>query len=619
METQIVKIFISYAHEDKELLELLKQHLKGHLIRHQHYEFQIWDDNEIAVGQDWESQINTAIDESSVCILLISSFFASSKYCTNKELTEFITKSKEKRAIVFPILIRSFSIENIQSISSKQFFTPDWSDYDKKGEDIMPFDEIVEPVVVDKYVQKYCDHLADKIKEAVVKNKLIIKSDSYSVREGKILHNIPDEMQLEKVVSSKIKIAFDEKLLRKDIEASDTIAKSLEVVNKMAVSLKPLRPGDFEIYELSPEHQELVKHAATEWTFSITPKRLGTCPLHLEGYVVNESGERVTIGFEEDIKVLTSTSEAKDGFKDTGKKVLAYFPLNWNGDKSNDDTPDKAPFTGEKSDHKGIGGNTFWRYAIPITLSVGALLYFIVPVFFQKPKDQIVVTEIPPNPVKEINSSKPDTLTINDIPIVPPQTQPTNKPVKPTPPVPTTKPPVHTSPAPVPTETKKNYKIKINSDLKYPILYVNNKAMPFSTEKGNKYVNLKEGSTRLVLFDSLNQLVCKSVTENIQKDMTIRFDCEKKISYLTIEIQDTELKGNKLLGFKTFKIDNESYQLRTYYDISTDKIKIPKPSMGLHSFELGGKESFCKQTFELKVGTELIKIRCLQKDLPRER
>ena len=80
MESQTVKIFISYAHEDKELLELLKQHLKGHLIRHQHYEFQIWDDNEIAVGQDWESQINTAIEESSVCLLLISSFFASSKY-----------------------------------------------------------------------------------------------------------------------------------------------------------------------------------------------------------------------------------------------------------------------------------------------------------------------------------------------------------------------------------------------------------------------------------------------------------------------------------------------------------------------------------------------------------
>ena len=105
-------------------------------------------------------------------------------------------------------------------------------------------------------------------------------------------------------------------------------------------------------------------------------------------------------------------------------------------------------------------------------------------------------------------------------------------------------------------------------------------------------------------------MVCKTVNVIIENDMIIKFECESKVINLNIEMQDQELKGNRLLGFKSFFIDGQEYPLRKYYDVTTDKIKMPKPAMGKHRFELSN--SFCSRIIEIKANTDLIKISCLK-------
>lgn len=610
METQTIKVFISYAHEDSNLLEIFKRGLKGHLIQHRNYQFQIWDDNEIAVGQDWEKQINTEIEESSICLLLISSYFVSSQFCTNKELKEFIDKSKQKRAIVIPILLRSIQINDLEGISKLQFFKTFYEDYDKEGHELMPFDEIIEPQLVEKYVQKYCYELAEKIKDAVVKNKLIIKTDTYSVREGKILHNIPDEMEYNKVVLCKIKIAYDEKLLRKDIEESTDIAKSLEVGDKMAVSLKPLDPTDFDIFELSPEYQEVVMHAASEWNFSVKPKRLGSCPLYLEAYVVNENGERVTIGYSENINVLSSIDhETDNGFKDSGKKIVAFFPFTIGIDEPGQESPAELISPTGKNATPISGAVKFIQTFLPV-VAVGLLTYLI---FFyntseevgSNPVDNDISVLVAPLPMDSPFVTYQESLPI--VPAHPPiiSPEPAVKPVKPIlkpdPPKPV-----------VVIESPEMYKIRIVSkEVDFPKIYVNNKITPYKEEKNEKYIEIAGGMKNIVILDSLGRFVCKSEKIEINKNITIRFSCRDENPTLQIQIIDDDLKGNVFLRYKTFYIDKISYETNQHYNVKSGIITIPKLKPGKYVFSL--TSTFCNQPFEVKTGTKLVKISCFKK------
>ena len=82
-------VFISYAHRDKSWLERLQVHLKplGDLARP-------WDDTKIRPGDRWPAEIDAAIDEAKVVILLVSADFLASDFIRRKELPDLLKEGR---------------------------------------------------------------------------------------------------------------------------------------------------------------------------------------------------------------------------------------------------------------------------------------------------------------------------------------------------------------------------------------------------------------------------------------------------------------------------------------------------------------------------------------------
>jgi hypothetical protein len=73
-----VKIFVSYAHRNKAATTSFLEKLMDVCAPSKRYNFSFWRDNEIVLGEKWNSQIINALDESDVGLLMISPAFLSS-------------------------------------------------------------------------------------------------------------------------------------------------------------------------------------------------------------------------------------------------------------------------------------------------------------------------------------------------------------------------------------------------------------------------------------------------------------------------------------------------------------------------------------------------------------
>ncbi len=94
------KIFISYAHEDEHYKNELIKHLatlkNQGLIKH-------WNDRQIEPGF-WDAQIEKAMQEADIFLLLITPGFTASKYILEREIPIAYQKFKAGKAKIFPII-----------------------------------------------------------------------------------------------------------------------------------------------------------------------------------------------------------------------------------------------------------------------------------------------------------------------------------------------------------------------------------------------------------------------------------------------------------------------------------------------------------------------------------
>lgn len=102
----MTKVFISYSHKD----EAWKDHLKTHLavLEHQNL-LSVWDDRQIAAGDDWYPEIEQAIESAQIAILLISADFLSSKFILGKEIPPLLERRREKGLRVIPLILKPCS------------------------------------------------------------------------------------------------------------------------------------------------------------------------------------------------------------------------------------------------------------------------------------------------------------------------------------------------------------------------------------------------------------------------------------------------------------------------------------------------------------------------------
>ena len=98
-----VSIFFSYSHRDDELREELGRHLS---LLERTGLIQGWTDRKIIAGRDWAAEIDRHLYTSDMILLLVSSDFFASDYCSKIEMPVALARHKGNSARAIPILLR---------------------------------------------------------------------------------------------------------------------------------------------------------------------------------------------------------------------------------------------------------------------------------------------------------------------------------------------------------------------------------------------------------------------------------------------------------------------------------------------------------------------------------
>ncbi len=144
------KVFISYSHQDKNWLELLRRHFKPIANR-----VLFWDDAQIKPGKEWRREIETAIGESKVAILLISADFFNSDFITQNELPPLLRRATEEGVTVLNVFVKPCLLEEYPEISKYQGIN-------SPRKTLLEMDEAAQELTWVELVRQVRDMLAEK-------------------------------------------------------------------------------------------------------------------------------------------------------------------------------------------------------------------------------------------------------------------------------------------------------------------------------------------------------------------------------------------------------------------------------------------------------------------------
>lgn len=96
------KVFVSYSHDDKEWLKRFSQHIA---VLERRGLVDVWSDTRIAVGDDWEREIENALTAAKVAVLLVSPAFLASDYIWKHEMPRVVAHSAQGMDVL-PLIVR---------------------------------------------------------------------------------------------------------------------------------------------------------------------------------------------------------------------------------------------------------------------------------------------------------------------------------------------------------------------------------------------------------------------------------------------------------------------------------------------------------------------------------
>ena len=101
MSGRRIRVFVSYAHANRDAVELLLDHL-GWLENDERIE--LFDDRKLIAGEEWDKRLRHEIAVADIVLFVVTAKFMSSPYCTKVELKEVLRRREAEGICVIPIL-----------------------------------------------------------------------------------------------------------------------------------------------------------------------------------------------------------------------------------------------------------------------------------------------------------------------------------------------------------------------------------------------------------------------------------------------------------------------------------------------------------------------------------
>src|SRR5207302_3779678 len=119
---KLVRFFLSYAHADRKLVDSLLSELEKQYSGAARYEYEVWSDGKILVGERWRTSIERAITECEFGLLLVSPAFLGSKFIQAKELPPFVGEHSAK--LLLPVGLAKVDLQHhdLGGIEQHQLF-----------------------------------------------------------------------------------------------------------------------------------------------------------------------------------------------------------------------------------------------------------------------------------------------------------------------------------------------------------------------------------------------------------------------------------------------------------------------------------------------------------------
>jgi internalin A len=108
-EPEPLRLFYSYSHKDESLRNALETHLK---ILQRKELIIPWHDRLIRPGDTWADELDENLERADIILLLVSSDFIASDYCTAKEMTRALERHEAGEATTIPIILRDLNWKN---------------------------------------------------------------------------------------------------------------------------------------------------------------------------------------------------------------------------------------------------------------------------------------------------------------------------------------------------------------------------------------------------------------------------------------------------------------------------------------------------------------------------
>lgn len=115
-------IFISYSHKDEEWKDRLVDHLK--VLELEGY-CTLWDDRKIKVGDDWFIEIEKALQESHIAVMLISVNFLISDFIREEEVSRILERRRQEGLWLIPVIVEPCPWKKVEWLASIQVLPKD--------------------------------------------------------------------------------------------------------------------------------------------------------------------------------------------------------------------------------------------------------------------------------------------------------------------------------------------------------------------------------------------------------------------------------------------------------------------------------------------------------------